>query len=58
VAANGYLGQAFVDLGGNVLKLYTASAYGSLSGGRLSEFNLASGTLQPIASSPAFFDTI
>ena len=58
VAANGYEGQAFVEPSGNVLTLYTANAYGSQSGGRLSELNLASGKLQTIASSPAFFDTI
>jgi hypothetical protein len=58
VAASGYTGQAFVQPGGNVLTLYTAKAYGSLSGGSLSELNLASGKLQKIASSPAFFDAI
>ena len=52
------ISQAFVEPGGNVLTLYTANAYGSPSGGSLSELNLASGKLQRIASSPAFFDTI
>ena len=58
VASQSAISQAFVDPGGNVLTLYSAHAYGSPSGGSLSELNLASGKLQPIASSPAFFDAI
>jgi hypothetical protein len=54
VATNGYSGQTFVEPDSDMLTLYS----GNPSSGSLSELNLASGTLQPIASSPAFFDII